>query len=141
MDTGGKGRGYSWFFFIGPPELRANFPDADWDKVVQPWYHDHGNRKIMFDGKYPNPGRIEEKRRSNMNIQMPETLFRDVSRQAERIGISVEDWLLSLAAESIRYEYVADRFFRHPANPSAGKVMLEVLDSTNDHPPLPGDEL
>lgn len=29
----------------------------------------------------------------------------------------------------------------HPANPDAGKVMLDILDSTHDHPPLPGDEL
>lgn len=74
-------------------------------------------------------------------VHMPEPLFRDAARHAERTGVSVEDWLLSLAAESLRYEYVADRFFRHPANPDAGKVMLEILDSTNDHPPMPGDEL
>jgi hypothetical protein len=74
-------------------------------------------------------------------VHMPEPLFHDAAKQARRVGISVEDWLLSLAAESIRYEVVADRFFRHPANPDAGKVMLEVLDSINDHPPLPGDEL
>jgi hypothetical protein len=48
---------------------------------------------------------------------------------------------LSLAAENVRYEYVADRFFCSPANPDAGEVMLEVLESANDHPPLPGDEL
>ncbi len=74
-------------------------------------------------------------------VHMPETLFHDAARHAHRTGVSVEDWLLSLPAENIRYEYVADRFFRHPANPDAGKVMLEILDSTNNHPPLPGDEL
>jgi hypothetical protein len=74
-------------------------------------------------------------------VHMPETLFQDAARQAQRTGVSVEDWLLSLAAENIRYEYVADRFFRHPANPDPGKVMLEILGSTNNHPPLPGDEL
>jgi hypothetical protein len=74
-------------------------------------------------------------------VHMPEPLFHDAARQAQRAGISVEDWLISLAAENVRYEYVADRFFPHPANPDAGKVMLEVLDSTNDHPPLPGDEI
>jgi hypothetical protein len=74
-------------------------------------------------------------------VHMPEMLFQDAARQAQRAGVSVEDWLLSLAAESVRYECVAERFFRHPANPDAGKVMLEILDSTNDHPPLPGDEL
>jgi hypothetical protein len=74
-------------------------------------------------------------------VHMPDTLLQDATRQAQRVGVSVEDWLLSLAAESVRYEYVADRFFRHNANPDAGKVMFEVLDSANDHPPLPGDEL
>lgn len=74
-------------------------------------------------------------------VHMPEPLFQDAARQAERVGVSVEDWLLSLVTESVRYEHVADRFFRHPANPDAGKVMLEVLDSTSNHPPLPGDEL
>lgn len=74
-------------------------------------------------------------------VHMPETLFQDAARQAQRVGVSIEDWLLSLAAESVRYEYVADRFFRQPANSDAGKVMLEVLESANNHEPLPGDEL
>ncbi len=74
-------------------------------------------------------------------VRMPETLFQDAARQAERAGVSVEEWLVSLAAESVRYEHVADRFFRVAANPDAGKVMLDILDSTHDHPPLPGDEL
>jgi hypothetical protein len=74
-------------------------------------------------------------------VRMPETLFQDAARQAERVGVSVEEWLVSLVAESVRYEHVADRFFRHPANPDAGKVMLDILESTHDHPPLPGDEL
>ena len=74
-------------------------------------------------------------------VHLSETLFQDAARQAQRAGVSVEGWLISLAAESIRYDYVADRFFRRPVNPDAGKVMLEVLDSTNDHPPLPGDDL
>ena len=76
-----------------------------------------------------------------ISVHMPDTLLQDAAKQAKRIGVSVEDWLISLAAESIRYEYVADRFFRHPANPHAGKVMLEILNSAKDHPPLPGDEL
>ena len=74
-------------------------------------------------------------------VHMPEPLFHDAARQAERAGVSLEDWLVSLAAENIRYEYVADRFFRHPPNPDAGKRMMEILNSTNDNPPFPGDEL
>ena len=60
MDTGGKGRGYSWFFFIGSPQLRAKYPKADWDKFVQQWHIDHGNKKVVFDGRYPTPGKIEQ---------------------------------------------------------------------------------
>jgi len=74
-------------------------------------------------------------------VHMPETLFHDAARQAERTGMSVEEWLLALAAENLRFEQVADCFFRHAENSNAGKVMLEVLDSTSDNPPLPGDEL
>ena len=34
-DTGGKGKGYSWFIFIGPPSIRSKVPLADWDKEVE----------------------------------------------------------------------------------------------------------
>jgi len=59
MDTGGKGRGYSWFIFIGPPELRAKVPLADWDRVVDDYQKSHGGKKRMeFSGPYPIPGRM-----------------------------------------------------------------------------------
>lgn len=59
MDTGGKGRGSSWFIFIGPPELRAKVPFADWDKVVDDYQKAHGGKKrIEFSGPYPTPGRM-----------------------------------------------------------------------------------
>jgi hypothetical protein len=44
MDTGGKGLGYSWFIFIGPPSLRAKVPLADCDKVVEEYSKTHGER-------------------------------------------------------------------------------------------------
>lgn len=59
MDTGGKGRGYSWFIFIGPPEIRAKVPLADWDKVVEEYAKTHGGRKrIDAPDLYPTPGRM-----------------------------------------------------------------------------------
>ncbi|HZC23963.1 MAG TPA: hypothetical protein VE866_11540 [Candidatus Binatia bacterium] len=59
MDTGGKGAGYSSFIFIGPPELRAKVPLADWDKVVNEWSRAHGgNRRVEAPDQYPAPGRI-----------------------------------------------------------------------------------
>ena len=76
-----------------------------------------------------------------IQLHMPDTLLRDAGKQAERSGVSVEDWLLSLAAENIRYERVADRFFRDAPNPDAARTMREILNSTKDNPPIPGDEL
>ena len=52
MDTGGKGRGYSWFLFFGPPDLRAQTAGADITKV--PGY----GKKLMAPEVYPTPGRL-----------------------------------------------------------------------------------
>ncbi len=51
-DTDGKGRGYSWFLFIGPPEVRARIPLADITKA--PGY----SKKMMAPEVYPTPGRL-----------------------------------------------------------------------------------
>jgi len=60
MDTGGKGPGYSWFLFIGQPELRAKVPFANWNKVVEDYRKSHGGKaRIEFSGSYPTPGRME----------------------------------------------------------------------------------
>lgn len=59
MDTNGKGLGYSWFIFIGPPEVRAKVPMADWDKVVEEYQQTHnGNPRVELDGPLPVPGRM-----------------------------------------------------------------------------------
>jgi hypothetical protein len=56
MDTGGKGPGYSWFIFIGPPELRAKEPLADWDKVVEEYSKTHdGRKRIESSDPYAKP--------------------------------------------------------------------------------------
>ena len=52
MDTGNRGPGYSWFIFIGPPEIRAQTPRADITK--EPGY----GRKLMAPEVYPSPGRL-----------------------------------------------------------------------------------
>jgi hypothetical protein len=62
MDTGGKGPGYSWFIFVGPPELRTKVPLADWDKVVGEYSKTHGGRKrIEAADPYPTPGRMSSR--------------------------------------------------------------------------------
>ncbi len=58
MDTGGKGRGYSWFVFVGPPSIRARVPLADWDKEVEAWQKVHGNTRVSAPDPYPTPGRM-----------------------------------------------------------------------------------
>jgi uncharacterized protein DUF6843 len=59
MDTGGKGPGYSWFIFIGPPDLRAKVLLADWDKVVEEYSKSHGGKtRIEAPDPYPTPGRM-----------------------------------------------------------------------------------
>jgi hypothetical protein len=57
MDTGGRGRGYSWFIFIGPPEMRSEVPLADWDDVIAAQRRLHNNAKVMAPNQYPTPGR------------------------------------------------------------------------------------
>ncbi len=58
MDTGGRGSGYSWFIFIGPPDVRAKVPLADWDKVVKA--HEVNGHPTRFElpDPYPTPGRM-----------------------------------------------------------------------------------
>lgn len=51
-DTGGRGPGYSWFLFFGPPDVRAQTPWADITKV--PGY----GKKLMAPKAYPTPGRL-----------------------------------------------------------------------------------
>jgi hypothetical protein len=59
MDTGGKGQGYSWFIIIGPRDLRATAPLADWDKVVAEHRKAHqGNARVQAPDRYPTPGRM-----------------------------------------------------------------------------------
>ena len=61
MDTGGKGLGYSWFLFIGPPEIRAREPLGDWRKVVEEYAKTHrGRKRVEWSGPYPTPGRLKQ---------------------------------------------------------------------------------
>ncbi len=60
MDTGGRGQGYSWFLFIGPPELRVKVPLADWNKVVEEYKKLHqGSARVEAPAIYPEPGRMQ----------------------------------------------------------------------------------
>jgi hypothetical protein len=59
MDTGGNGRGYSWFIFIGPPEQRKAVLLANWDEVVATQRRLHGNAQVPIPSPYPKPGRMQ----------------------------------------------------------------------------------
>jgi len=59
MDTGGKGRGYSWFIFVGPSPIRSRVPLADWDKEVEAWRKVHGNARVSASDPYPSPGKMQ----------------------------------------------------------------------------------
>jgi len=61
MDTGGRGKGSSWFVFVGPPSIRAKVPLADWDKEVEAWRKVHGNVRVAAPDLYPSPGRMQGK--------------------------------------------------------------------------------
>ena len=58
MDTGGRGKGSSWFIFIGPPSIRSKVPLADSDKEVEAWRKLHGNARMSAPDPYPTPGRM-----------------------------------------------------------------------------------
>jgi uncharacterized protein DUF6843 len=58
-DTGGEGEGYSWFLFIGPPEIRALVPEANYETVIAMHTNPDGHMtKIMVGDTYPTPGRM-----------------------------------------------------------------------------------
>lgn len=74
-------------------------------------------------------------------VHIPGNLLPDVEQEAGRAGVSVERWLLNLAADRIRDKVVTERFFNRTPQDSDGQAFLDILRSTHDHPPLVGDEL
>jgi hypothetical protein len=61
MDTGGRGSGYSWFIFIGPPALRAKEPLADSAKEIASHTSPDGRfTRMMAPDVYPTPGRMRQ---------------------------------------------------------------------------------
>jgi hypothetical protein len=56
--TGGRGMGSSWFFFIGPPEIRPKVPFADWEKEIESRKKIYGTADLGPPDPLPIPGRI-----------------------------------------------------------------------------------
>jgi hypothetical protein len=74
-------------------------------------------------------------------ITLPQDLIQKAAACAARRGVSTERWVELALTDRLRDEEVTDRFFRHPPNRDAGKRMMEILNSSNDNPPMPGDAL
>jgi|HubBroStandDraft_5_1064220.scaffolds.fasta_scaffold721250_2 hypothetical protein len=73
-------------------------------------------------------------------VRLSGSLLQDVSQDADRSGLSLENWFVSLAVERMRDKQVTERFFSRTPQESDGRKLLEILDSTKDNPPIPGDE-
>jgi hypothetical protein len=74
-------------------------------------------------------------------VHVPAPLLQGLEQEAGRAGVSVERWLLNLAEDGIRDKIVTQRFFSRSPQSTDGQSLLDILNSTHDHPPLPGDDL
>lgn len=76
-----------------------------------------------------------------ISVRLSDSLLQDASQAAARTGMSLEEWLRSLAADRVRDTYVLDKYFSHVPQPGDGEELLAMLDKAPDVPPIPGDEL
>jgi len=74
-------------------------------------------------------------------VRMTEPMLGEALQRAERAGLSVGQWLISVAAERIRDEQVAARFFSRTPQQDDGQKLMDLLAETRNNPPNPGDEL
>ncbi len=74
-------------------------------------------------------------------VPIPGTLLEDFAQQAAQSGVSLGNWLVSVAEERVRDQRVSERFFQRRPQESDGKSLLSILDSANHGHPVPGDEL
>jgi len=74
-------------------------------------------------------------------VHLSGSLLQGAADQAARNGISVEDWLRSLAAERVRDAYITEKYFSRKAQAGDAEELLAILDMAPDVPPIPGDEL
>ncbi len=74
-------------------------------------------------------------------VHLSGPLLDAASDQAARSGISLEEWLRSIAAERVRDAYVTEKYFSRKPQPGDAAELLAILDMAPDGPPMPGDEL
>jgi hypothetical protein len=79
---------------------------------------------------------------STFPFRMPEDLKAAVAGQAERAGVSLNQYLLSIVATHAGSQAEAERYFAMRAARSSPRRALEILSRAGQgNPPEPGDEL
>lgn len=80
--------------------------------------------------------------RSQVSVDIPDTLMHDAMREAERAGVSVEEWLRGLAEENILHVRTLERFYNKPmTHEKAARTIRTMLENAGNEPPVPGDRL
>lgn len=74
-------------------------------------------------------------------VHLESPLLEGAQSQAAQEGISLEQWLLSLAGERLRTAYITEKYFSRSASPDDAAEMLRILDMVPDASPIPRDEL
>jgi hypothetical protein len=79
---------------------------------------------------------------STISFRMPEDLKVAVAAQAERAGVSLNQYLLSIVAAHAGSQAEAERYFAARAARSNPARAIEILGRAGQgHPPESGDEL
>ena len=79
---------------------------------------------------------------STFPFRMPEDLKAAVAAQAERAGVSLNQYLLSIVATHAGSQAEAERYFAGRAARSSPGRALDILSRAGQgRPPEPGDEL
>jgi hypothetical protein len=79
---------------------------------------------------------------STFPLRMPEDLKAVVTAQAERAGVSMNQYLLSIVATHAGSQAETERYFAARAARSSPARALEILARAGQgNPPEPGDEL
>ncbi len=79
---------------------------------------------------------------STFSFRMPEDLKVAVAAQAERAGVSLNQYLLSIVAAHAGSQAETERYFAARAARSSSGRALEILARAGqNNPPEPGDEL
>ena len=79
---------------------------------------------------------------STFPLRLPEDLKAVVAAQAERAGVSMNQYLLSIVATHAGSQAETERYFAARAARSSSGRALEILSRAGlGNPPEPGDEL